>query len=140
MTTPVTYIHEKHFSYSEALASLALVRPIAADIVAKTGRLNKLKIRLNELKMSDFCQHDEIQVLETGAKFLMREIKYHLQELEQVGCLLKDPLQGLIDFPSLYKNQEVYLCWKLGETTILEYHGVYDGTQGRKEIPFDMIS
>jgi hypothetical protein len=31
------------------------------------------------------------------------------------GCVLKDPSIGLIDFLSLRKGREVYLCWHLGE-------------------------
>lgn len=140
MTTPISYVHTKHFSYNEASSALALVKPIVSDILSKKERWNELRAKLNTLQADDFCQHSEIQVLETGLRILAREIKYHLEELEQVGCLLKDPINGVVDFPSIYQNTEVYLCWKFGDPTILEYHGIDENRQLGKEIPFDMIS
>src|SRR5262245_33650281 len=35
-------------------------------------------------------------------------------QIQEYGCLVKDLDIGLIDFPTLYKGNEVYLCWRLG--------------------------
>src|SRR5690349_8647394 len=45
-------------------------------------------------------------------------LKSAFEQIQQVGCLVKDLGLGLIDFPTLYRDREVYLCWKLGETSI----------------------
>lgn len=55
------------------------------------------------------------------------------------GCLVKDLDMGLIDFPTLYRGEEVYLCWKLGEKAIEWWHGVHEGYSGRKPIDQDFI-
>jgi len=58
-------------------------------------------------------------------------------QLQDLGCLVKDLDTGLVDFPALFRGQEVYLCWKLGEPSIEFWHGVDEGFRGRKAIDSD---
>lgn len=58
---------------------------------------------------------------------------------EEIGCLLKDVDTGLMDFPTLYRGNEVYLCWKLGENGITHWHRVEDGFPGRRPIDADFL-
>ena len=60
-----------------------------------------------------------------------------IEKVQEVGCLVKDLDIGLVDFPTLYRGEEVYLCWKLGETAIEYWHGVDEGFRGRKAIDQD---
>jgi len=60
-----------------------------------------------------------------------------IQEVEEFGCVLKDLDVGLIDFPTLFRGREVYLCWKLGEASIAFWHGTDEGFAGRKAIDQD---
>ena len=55
------------------------------------------------------------------------------------GCVVKDLDMGLIDFPTLFRGEEVYLCWKLGEDKIAFWHGVDEGFRGRKAIDQDFL-
>jgi hypothetical protein len=41
---------------------------------------------------------------------------------------------GLLDFPSILDDEEVYLCWKLGEDRIRYYHRQDEGYAGRKPL------
>jgi hypothetical protein len=66
----------------------------------------------------------------------LREV---LQELQSLGCVVKDLDTGLIDFPTLFRGVEVYLCWKLGEDTIGFWHGVEEGFRGRRPIDQDFL-
>jgi hypothetical protein len=61
-------------------------------------------------------------------------MKSAVEEIEQMGCLIKDLETGLVDFPTLLRGEEVYLCWRLGETDISFWHGVHEGVAGRREI------
>src|SRR5208283_5817497 len=45
-------------------------------------------------------------------------MKTNLEKILSTGCLIKDLEVGLLDFPSVIGNEEVYLCWKLGEDRI----------------------
>ena len=62
------------------------------------------------------------------------DVKNSIERVHEFGCLVKDLDIGLIDFPTLFNGQEVYLCWKLGESGIQFWHGVQDGFRGRKPI------
>ncbi|HLK62219.1 MAG TPA: DUF2203 domain-containing protein [Bryobacteraceae bacterium] len=60
-----------------------------------------------------------------------------IQEVQEIGCIVKDLDSGLIDFPTLFRGVEVYMCWKLGEPAIGFWHGVDEGFKGRKAIDQD---
>jgi hypothetical protein len=63
-----------------------------------------------------------------------RALQQAIEKVHQFGCLVKDLDIGLIDFPTLFQGEEVYLCWKLGEQGIQFWHGVSEGFRGRKPI------
>jgi hypothetical protein len=67
-------------------------------------------------------------------------LKETLEGIQELGVLVKDLDVGLIDFPTLYRGQEVYLCWKMGENGIEWWHGVEEGFRGRKPIDADFIA
>jgi hypothetical protein len=62
-----------------------------------------------------------------------------IEQVQEFGCLIKDLDTGLIDFPTLLRGVEVYLCWKLGESKIEFWHGVDEGFRGRKAIDQDFL-
>jgi hypothetical protein len=61
-------------------------------------------------------------------------LKAAIQKIQDSGCILKDLDTGLVDFPTLFRDEEVYLCWKLGESGIAFWHGTDEGFAGRKPI------
>lgn len=62
-----------------------------------------------------------------------------IEQVQEVGCVVKDLDIGLIDFPTLFRDEEVYLCWKLGEDKIAFWHGVDEGFRGRKAIDQEFL-
>lgn len=62
-----------------------------------------------------------------------------LENFEQSGVLVKDLEKGLADFPTLFRGEEVYLCWKLDEASIQFWHGTHEGFAGRKAIDQDFL-
>jgi hypothetical protein len=62
-----------------------------------------------------------------------------IESVHQMGCLVKDLDTGLVDFPTIFRGVEVYLCWKLGESGIEFWHGVDEGFRGRKSIDQDFL-
>lgn len=64
-----------------------------------------------------------------------------LTQIIETGCVIKDLDVGLLDFPAIIDNQDVYLCWKLGEDRIRFYHRQDEGFAGRKPLdPRDLGS
>lgn len=56
------------------------------------------------------------------------------REVEDLGAVLKDPRQGLVDFYGTVDGKLVWLCWKYGETEITHYHALEEGFAARKPI------
>jgi hypothetical protein len=57
-----------------------------------------------------------------------------IEDLENMGVMIKSVDEGLLDFPSKRFEEEVWLCWKEGETEIRFWHGKEEGFMGRKPI------
>jgi hypothetical protein len=60
--------------------------------------------------------------------------------IQELGCLVKDLDIGLLDFPTLYRGREVYLCWRLGEDRIQYWHHIEDGFRGRQPIDEEFLA
>ena len=57
-----------------------------------------------------------------------------IEDLENMGVMIKSIEEGLLDFPSIRFNEEVWLCWKEGEMEIKFWHGKDEGFMGRKPL------
>jgi len=53
------------------------------------------------------------------------------EQINELGCELKDIDQGLVDFRTEMDGREVYLCWKFGEDRIEWWHELDTGFAGR---------
>jgi hypothetical protein len=57
-----------------------------------------------------------------------------IEQLEATGVIIKSVDEGLLDFPSMRFDEEVWLCWKLGEDKVKFWHGKEEGFMGRKPL------
>ena len=57
-----------------------------------------------------------------------------IEDLENTGVSLKGLDEGLLDFPAKRFDEEIWLCWKEGETEIKFWHEKDSGFMGRKPI------
>lgn len=83
---------------------------------------------------------DRVAELRAQKDVSARGLKHTIEQFEQLGCLVKDLDVGLVDFPTLYRGKEVYLCWKSGELGIGFWHRIEDGFPGRKPIDSEFLS
>lgn len=123
---------KKHFSVGEANRALTLVRRVVSDIVRDYRQLREL--------------HEQCRTLDARGRTAEAErsrqrymsVTDHLselkEELEKIGCELKDYRVGLVDFACLHEGREVCLCWKLGEERVSCWHELDQGYAGRKPI------
>jgi hypothetical protein len=68
-----------------------------------------------------------------------RVIQENVEAIHEFGVQVKDLDTGLVDFPTLYRGEEVLLCWRLGEAGISHWHGLNEGFRGRKAIDRDFL-
>jgi hypothetical protein len=83
--------------------------------------------------------HDAVQLLRNRKSAAARATRGAVDQLRHTGCQLKNLETGLVDFPTLYKGQEVYLCWQMGEDTIRFWHHLEDGYGGRRAIDSEFL-
>jgi hypothetical protein len=57
-----------------------------------------------------------------------------VDRIQAAGCIIKDLDVGLVDFPARLNDEEIYLCWRLGEDRIRFWHRPDEGFAGRKPI------
>lgn len=116
----------KYFTPEDANKTLPLVKKIVKDILDYSLELKSISDYIN----GEIEENKE-------AKKLISAIKGFMAELEEIGCYYKDWnfSIGLVDFPAIINDEEVYLCWKSDEDKIVHYHGINEGFKGRKLIP-----
>ena len=120
----------KYFTVDEANAALPLVSRIVRDIVEQYRQVMALHARSQEDDLPDL----ERDRLESARAQATDKLDNLTNELTDIGCDLKDWESGLVDFPARLERRDVYLCWKLGEEHITQWHEVYAGFAGREPI------
>jgi hypothetical protein len=133
-------VADRYFTPSEANALLETVRPLVEEVVARRRVLTEAVTRRAELARlvagngggvdpGDFAALDEEATQEAA------EIAGLVSRIQDLGVLVKDLDRGLVDFPALRGDEEVLLCWELGEDEIGFWHGLEEGFAGRRPLP-----
>lgn len=63
-----------------------------------------------------------------------------IEQLESLGVIIKSVDEGLLDFPSKRFDEEVWLCWKVGEKAVKFWHKKNEGFAGRKPLSSQALS
>ncbi len=79
-------------------------------------------------------QPHELGALHDDVERRAGELAAIVAQIEELGVLVKDLDNGLVDFPSLRDGEEVLLCWQLGEESVSFWHGPSDGFAGRQPL------
>jgi hypothetical protein len=65
---------------------------------------------------------------------LAGEVSAAVERVNELGCLVKDVEQGLVDFYAEQDGETVFLCWQYGEPAVTHWHAVEAGFAGRQPI------
>ena len=127
-------IDSSHRYFDPALANraLPLVRRVVRDIVRVHAAIEDAHERARDLARAG--KTDEAEAEQDALQALVYERRRFIEELGDIGCELKDPRIGLIDFPARLDDRDVCLCWKLGEARVANWHETTDGFAGRRPI------
>jgi hypothetical protein len=83
--------------------------------------------------------HDAVALLRNRKNAAVRASKVAVDQLRYKGCQLYDLETGRVEFPTLYRGQEVCLSWQLGEATIAFWHHLDDGDGFRQAIDSEFL-
>ena len=107
----------KKFNYSKMLKNeiIKMEKQMSLDLTSKSS-------------MKDYI------ILKQKLNTKVTEFYKSIEDLESIGVVLKGLEQGLLDFPAKRFDEEIWLCWKEGETEIKFWHEKDSGFMGRKPI------
>lgn len=129
------------FTVSEANALIPFLEKALADLAALRNDLKELRRDLDVLNLisasaGGSSNPDTAELREKRRHFrkLVGEIERLNSSIEESGCLVKHPDQGLVDFFHLRDNRLVFLCWKAGEDRVRAWHPLSGGYAGRQPL------
>jgi hypothetical protein len=127
----IELLHGRHFTREEANALLPQVTALVTQLREARDQLTDSEAHeaLSEAAPSNGGGEHGRQV---GTAFL--EVRRLLDTAEQAGIVLRDIDQGLVDFPALLEDREIYLCWELGEDEVAYWHELEGGYGGREPL------
>ncbi|WP_029520056.1 DUF2203 domain-containing protein [Persephonella sp. IF05-L8] len=123
----------RYFTVKEANSILPQIKLLVDEIKEKREKLYK-SIDSYEEELEGNNDELEIMFLKTEINEANEEINELIEIIESFGAVVKGIDPFLVDFPALYKGEEIYLCWQEGEDKIEYWHKVSEGFAGRKHV------
>jgi hypothetical protein len=123
--------HTRHYTVEQANAALPWV----------SERLLRIRDALGELLTDESSRALERMEEESGGGYPGRAaagatiaLLAAASELQAADVVLRDPQTGLIDFPAIRDDEEIYLCWRPGEERVAWWHDPEAGFAGRQPL------
>jgi hypothetical protein len=114
----------RYFTLEQANRALVLVRRIVVQLQEQYARMLELSRR------TEGTEQEYQQTLDP----IVGRFNGLMEELREIGCELKDPRQGLVDFAAQREGRKIWLCWKPGEDRVSHWHEWDEGFSGRRPI------
>ncbi len=130
----------KLFTLTEAERARAELEPVLLEAMEGRRKIGELEEALSGLAERIQRMGGILVSYEKAAKrrlerdALAQAINTAVERIQATGCVVKDLDVGLLDFPARLNNEDVYLCWRVGEDHIRFYHRQDEGFAGRKPI------
>ena len=122
-----------YFSVNDANEILQLV--IKKFNYAKKGKAEVMKMEQQlTSEITPTTSLEEYTVNKRKLNSSITKFYQSIEDLENTGVSLKGLDEGLLDFPAKRFDEEIWLCWKEGETEIKFWHEKDTGFMGRKPI------
>jgi len=122
-----------YFTLKDANEILPVVIQKFKNIVNMKNEVFKIQSEMenNPRYMSNF---EDYVIKKQELNSAISDLYKSVEDLEKMGVMVKSIDEGLLDFPSKRFEEDVWLCWKDGETEIKFWHGKDEGFMGRKPI------
>ena len=123
---------EKYYTVDEANATLPELRELLLKIqAARDEILAHYQEALPVLQQVELNSGGKEAAAYAGAIW---KLNTRVRKLVAMGVQLKDLDRGLVDFPAWREDQEVLLCWHLGEDEVGHWHDLESGFAGRQAL------
>ena len=118
---------DQYFTLDQADALIRRVRPVLESA-------RRLKREIETIAAGyDYdavlLEHERPRINALAARLTRK-----LEELEDLGCYVKDLDIGIVDCLASFEGRDVFLCWKLGEDRIGHWHELNEGFSCRQPV------
>ena len=124
---------DNYFTIKSANEMLPTIIEKFQKIKQEKNEVEKMEQKL-QMNLSGLTNLDDYVTLKQNLNASVTRFYSSIEELEKTGVVLKGLEEGLLDFPSKKFDDEIWLCWKEGETEIKFWHEKDVGFNGRKPI------
>ena len=122
----------KVFSLEEANALLPSLETLLAELEEKQNSFRKLQDELFFEEILDESSPSTEMVREVEEALLDLEVE--IQKIREMGCILRHPERGLVDFLAKHHDLWIYLWWRRGEKEVGFYHTLQGGFLERRPL------
>ena len=124
---------DNYFTIKSANEILPTIIEKFQKIKQEKNEVEKMEQKL-QMNLSGASNLDDYVTLKQNLNASITRFYISIEELEKTGVVLKGLEERLLDFPSKKFDDEIWLCWKEGETEIKFWHEKDVGFNGRKPI------
>jgi hypothetical protein len=112
------------------------VLQLRAALRLQEQALEKAGIRISRQVLDEDAVRERPEVKRPKALFraYYQALSDELARIVEIGGEVKDLDTGLVDFPGRRGEEDILLCWKLGEKRIGYWHTAESGFAGRRPI------
>ncbi len=113
---------------------------ILPTVIKKFNYAKKMKVEVMKMEqqltsgLTPTTSLEEYTTIKKKLNSLVTKFYQSIEDLESTGVLMKGLDEGLLDFHAKRFDEEIWLCWKEGETEIKFWHEKDTGFMGRKPI------
>lgn len=137
-----TGVSPRIFTPEQANRALEEVRPLAERMVEHRRALSSAHAKRAQALSSIAGNGGGMPPSELAelAQTVEREsaaVAECVRAIQRIGAQVKDLDTGLVDFPARRGEEEVLLCWRLGEAEVAFWHSLEGGFSGRRPLPLD---
>ena len=131
---------ERLFKREEAEALLPAIAQRLTGAIQNKKRVDEFDAEFTQVQNRILLQggllpnYGPLARMRMEREALAGSLRDAVSEIESNGCVVKDLDLGLVDFPSIVNDEQVFLCWKLGEPGIRFWHRMDEGFTGRKPL------
>ncbi|MEK6719784.1 MAG: DUF2203 domain-containing protein [Chloroflexota bacterium] len=128
----------RFYSIDEANERLAEVAPLLEHLAAQRLDLIRLRDRVVTVGSGGPGEADEgdeeLRRLRLRMQGIIDQMQADVARIDALDIVLRDIETGLIDFPALVSGRQIWLCWRLGETTVDSWHDLTTGFTARQPL------
>ena len=130
----------RYFTVEEAQGLVNWLEGVFNDLSPLLKRLDELNDNIEQMENPvvsngvDDVVTERIESMERELSNTLSRINEGIQSIHERGILVKSIQHSLVDFPYIFEDREVYLCWHSGEQEIKSWHEVDTGFADRQPL------